>query len=265
MYCNFTYREASIRYRDQGRGETVIFLHGYLESLEVFSSMARELAKGIRVITIDLPGHGKSDLLDGQCGMDSIAHMLQAFIDHLQLGKVHLFGHSMGGYAALAFAGLYPDSLKGLCLLHSTPFSDTPEKRTNRSREIALIKRGKKHIICRTSIPNTFTPKNRVTFSNEIDNIIATANNTTDEGIIAALRAMIDRRDTTQMLSRLNIHKTSIIGFHDTFIPFDKALETARETGMHPIVLKSSAHMGFIEESNECIKQILKIINREHS
>jgi pimeloyl-ACP methyl ester carboxylesterase len=55
-----------IRFSDQGDGAVLVILHGYLESIETFDALACELLKSARVICIDLPGHGKSDLKQDQ-------------------------------------------------------------------------------------------------------------------------------------------------------------------------------------------------------
>lgn len=260
MYKIFTHEDASIRYTDQGKGKIVVLLHGYLESLEVYSNFSRELSKVARVITLDLPGHGESDLVHGECSMETMASTIAELVNHLKLEKINLWGHSMGGYAALAFAERHPKKLEGLCLIHSTPNPDTQEKRVNRKREIELIKQGRKESICRTSIPNTFAKQNRETFAHEVERIIAIACKTKDEGVVAALNSMMSRPDQNDMLRTLEVNKSCIIGKKDDFIPFKKALQTAKETGLKPYILEDSGHMGFIEEQDECLDICNKIL-----
>lgn len=249
-----------IRFSDQGDGAVLVILHGYLESIETFDAIACELSKSARVICIDLPGHGKSDLKQGQVTIEDMADAVNTVIQHLNIEMFHLMGHSMGGYIALAFADRHPDNLASFSFLHSTANPDTEEKRGNRKREIDFIKRGKIELICSTAVPNTFSKNNQETFSNEIDALIEIASNTRDEGIIAALNAMMNRPDRNEMLKALQVPKYSFIGKEDNFIPFEKGIEWAQDNGMKTFVFEHSGHMSFIEEKEQCIEAVLEIL-----
>ena len=125
--------DTALRISDSGRGETTLaLLHGYLESLEVWE---------------DLPGHGISQVRGEVHTMDFVADTLQAVLEKLGVRRCFLAGHSMGGYAAEAFAERHSDMLQGLILFHSTPNADTEQKMADRLREIELIRAEKKELI----------------------------------------------------------------------------------------------------------------------
>jgi pimeloyl-ACP methyl ester carboxylesterase len=65
--------------------------------------------------------------------MEDNADAVHAVLSELRL---RIFLHSMGGYVALAFAELYPDTIKGLVLLNSTAKADSAERKINRDRAI---------------------------------------------------------------------------------------------------------------------------------
>ncbi|MGQ1908951.1 alpha/beta fold hydrolase [Marinifilum sp. RC60d5] len=249
-----------LRYRDKGKGNTVVLLHGYLESIDTFETFANDLSRLARVITIDLPGHGLSELKSDSCSIEEMACALHELISHLGINKINLIGHSMGGYVALAYADMYPEKLSALCLFHSSPNADTDEKRANRQREIDLVKQGKKELICKSNIPNTFSNRNLKKFDHEIERITEIACKTSTKGIIAALEAMMNRPDRNRVLKSLDIPKVSIMGKEDNFIPFDVAKEIARANDLTPFVLQTSGHMGFIEQRQECLREIFRLI-----
>ena len=58
----FSFRGGRIHYTDSGNGIVIILLHGYLESSEVWNGFAEKLALSFRVIKVDLPGCGLSDI-----------------------------------------------------------------------------------------------------------------------------------------------------------------------------------------------------------
>nr|WP_320117955.1 alpha/beta hydrolase [uncultured Marinifilum sp.] len=249
-----------LRYRDKGKGNTVVLLHGYLESIETFETFANDLSRLARVITIDLPGHGLSDLKTDFCSIEKMAGALNELILYLGINKINLVGHSMGGYVALAYADMYPEKLLSFCLFHSSPNADTDEKRANRQREINLIKEGKKELICKSNIPNTFSNRNLKKFNHEIERLTEIACKTSNKGIIAALDAMINRPDRNNVLKSLDIPKVSIMGKEDNFIPINVAKEIARINNLTPFVLQTSGHMGFIEQRQECLREIFRLI-----
>ncbi len=249
-----------LRFRDNGKGNTVVLLHGYLESIETFETFANDLSRLARVITVDLPGHGSSELKSDSCSIDQMAEAVNQLAVHLNLERINIIGHSMGGYVALAYADLFTEKLESFCLFHSTPNPDTEEKKANRQKEIELVKKGKKELICKTSIPNTFSNSNLKKFAHEIDRITQIACNTSDKGIIAALEAMMNRPDRNHVVKALDMPKISIIGKMDNFIPFQVAGQIAKENNLTPFVLQTSGHMGFIEQRQECLREIFRII-----
>src|SRR5262249_10286306 len=78
--------------------------------------IAPPLAQRHRVIMLDLRGHGRSSMPPRGYSGDSIAADLRALLDHLDIERVHLVGHSFGGNAALHFACLFPERMATLTL-----------------------------------------------------------------------------------------------------------------------------------------------------
>jgi pimeloyl-ACP methyl ester carboxylesterase len=135
---------SKIRYRITGQGHCVVLIHGYLENMEIWNDYANALSGQYRVLVLDLPGHGKSACNMESVPMDYMADCLKLLMDQLSIARAALVGHSMGGYMALSFAERYPERLAGLCLLHSTPNADSPDKRDARLREIDLVRAGRR-------------------------------------------------------------------------------------------------------------------------
>lgn len=146
---------------DSQAGEKcVVLLHGYLESSLVWEDFVPYLYKEVRVVTLDLPGHGISVVTGEVHTMDFLADTVADALTALGIGRCTLVGHSMGGYVALAFCERHPEMLDGLVLLSSTPNRDTPEKAENRRREIALVKAGKKEMLARVAPAAGFAEEN---------------------------------------------------------------------------------------------------------
>ena len=249
---------------DSQEGERcIVLLHGYLESMYVWDDFVPLLYKSARVVTLDLPGHGISKV-NGTChSMEYLADTIHAMLDALGIERCTLVGHSMGGYAALAFCEKYPERLDGVVLLSSTPNADSEEKRANREREIALVKSGKKELLTHTAPQAGFAADNRRAMSDNIDYLVEMIHLTDDEGIIALLNGMIARKDQNDMLRQSSVHQLFILGRKDEYItpPVAEAMVEA-----HPqakvVWLDNSGHMGFLEEPQACAEALMNFVNQ---
>lgn len=259
-----SYGGTSLVFADNGKGNPVVLLHGYLESQEIWYSFAEKLKKnGHRVITLDLPGHGLSGVAGEVHSMDFQAGAVLAVLNNLELEKCALVGHSMGGYVALTFAKNYPDRLAGLCLFHSTPNPDSDEKRSNRDREIELVKGGKVELIAKTNISMAFARENHKKFEEQIEEATLIAMETEPNGIIACLRGMQSRPDTNDILEKLKLPVLLIFGKKDSYISEEVAQAMAQRFSMHQThFLESSGHMGFVEEEAKSVELIAGFVDK---
>ena len=97
----------------------VILVHGLLLSQEMHRPLARDLAaRGNRVITVDLLGHGESDRPRDmwRYSMRFFAEQLLGLMDHLELEQAVVMGTSLGANTALELAALAPERLRGMVI-----------------------------------------------------------------------------------------------------------------------------------------------------
>jgi pimeloyl-ACP methyl ester carboxylesterase len=94
-----------LRALEAGRGDTtLVFLHGFGESLLAWSGLLGRFTDQYRVLAIDLPGFGMSDPLPESAGYDAYLRALDAVIRREAPGPVVVVGHSMGGELAAGLA-----------------------------------------------------------------------------------------------------------------------------------------------------------------
>ena len=238
--------------------KVVVLLHGYLENMLVWEEFIPLIYKEVRVISLDIPGHGISEVKDEIHTMDYLADTIASVLDKLGVKSATIVGHSMGGYVALAFAERYAERTDGLVLLHSTPYADSDEKKKNRQREISLVKSGKKELLARTAPETGFAIENRSRFRTEIEDLQQTVYLTEDAGIIALLNGMIERKAQSEMLHNLGKPILFILGRKDCYIVPEIAEKMVAEHPEAKVVwLENSGHMGFIEEPKVCAAALL--------
>ena len=248
---------------DSQKGEQcIVLLHGYLESMLVWEDFIPYLYKEVRVVTLDLPGHGISVVQGEEHSMDFLADTVADALRALGIARCTLVGHSMGGYVALAFCERHPEMLDGVVLLSSTPNPDTPEKAENRRREIALVRAGKKELLARVAPAAGFAEENRDRMKDYIGDLTEQVFVTEDDGIVALLNGMIGRKDQNAMLRETRVPVLFILGRKDGYIPAEVAEKMVAD---HPearvVWLENSGHMGFLEEPETTAKALLDFAN----
>ena len=136
--------ELDLAVHSAGTGPTALLLHGFTGSGTGFEGISRPLVARFRVVAPDLVGHGESPAPTDESayGMEACIEQVAAIIDTLSLGRVHLFGYSMGGRAALALAVRHPEKLASLALLGaSAGLGDADERAARRASDEALAER----------------------------------------------------------------------------------------------------------------------------
>lgn len=108
-------------FRDSGKGEPLIVLHGLYGSSDNWVSIAKELEKFYRVILVDQRNHGQSPHSNDHHYTDLVNDLLELF-ETLKIKKAHLLGHSMGGKVAMQFAIDYPEKVESLIVVDITPW-----------------------------------------------------------------------------------------------------------------------------------------------
>lgn len=252
------FKNGQVAYTDQGKGRAIVFLHGFLESHEIWKDYAKELSKRYRVVCIDLPGHGRSDCFGYIHSMELMADAVNAVLECLLLRKVFVVGHSMGGYTGLAFAEKYPDKIRGLCLFHSTAAADSEERKANRDRALALVKQNHKKFVS-SVIPFWFAKENREFYKEEIKELKAIALKNPKQGIAAAIEGMKIRMDREMVLKFSSFYLFYIIGKKDETIPYETVKsQTTLPNDCEYLILENAGHMGFIEAKEQCLKALKK-------
>lgn len=140
----------------------LVFWHGFLGDTQDFSSVMQHLPESMPCITVDLPGHGKTevDLVDSDSQtvdleslalgytMPNVAEALQKFLIHLEtslgVSQIILVGYSLGGRLALYFVHRFPEYIKNhvkyLVLESASPgLKSQDQQRLRQQKDLALV------------------------------------------------------------------------------------------------------------------------------
>ncbi|MEY2526431.1 MAG: hypothetical protein QOE73_1202, partial [Verrucomicrobiota bacterium] len=118
---------AKVHYTNYGKGDmALVFVHGWSCDETVWQEQAPVLAEKMRVITIDLPGHGQSDKPHIAYTMDFHARAIDAVLRDATVSSVILIGHSNGTPVIRRFYRQFPAKVRGLVIVEGglRPFVD---------------------------------------------------------------------------------------------------------------------------------------------
>lgn len=246
---------------DTQKGDTaIVLLHGYLETLYIFSEFEEKLFPYVRVISLDLPGHGLTGTKEVNT-MEFMADVVAGALDKCNVDSAYIAGHSMGGYVAQEFIKKYPVRSKGMILLNSNPFADDKQKLRDREREIELIKKEKLAAIAQLGIPKTYASENLRRFNNKIEETIENVDAHDPAGIIASIRGMMSRGDNSNFLKTLK-EGLMIFGDKDLILGeenYEKIISI--NTNVRSVLLPNTGHNCFIEEEDKTVGLVLDFMH----
>ncbi|MEH6536682.1 MAG: alpha/beta hydrolase [Psychroserpens sp.] len=249
------YKGIPVFYKDEGKGDVVILLHGFLENSTMWTDIKPTLLESHRVICVDLLGHGQTGCLGYIHTMSDMANTVLAVLNHLKIKRYTIIGHSMGGYVALALAESKPNAISRMCLMNSTYYADDNERIELRRRANKLAQNNYEAMV-RMSFTNLFSSESKTTHKKELESALKGALKTPLQGYMAAQEGMCIREDKLEFYKGLNSKKTIIIGLKDPVVDSSRILRETKDSSIvcHQL---SYGHMSHIENKSE-LTYILK-------
>lgn len=248
-----------LHYEQTGNGkENLILLHGFMENSLIWKYMEPSLSEIFTITKIDLPGHGKSDIIAETQTMELMAEEVKKVISHLNISDFHILGHSMGGYISLAYAEKYAKDLKSLTLFFSTYFPDDDEKKNIRRKSLRIIEESFPNY-ARAGVPNLFNPNELDVLEGEIEFAKEIALSTNNLGALVCTKGMIERTDKKNVIENGEFKILIIAGNHDNAVRTEQTIKNLPDrTNVKSYVLECG-HNGHLEKPKICAE----IINTE--
>jgi 3-oxoadipate enol-lactonase len=119
-------------------GEPILFLHGNLETREVWYGWVPQMAQLFRLYRPDLPGFGRSKVASNfEWSLANYTRVVADFLDAIGAGSAHVIGAKTGGAIAMQFAATYPQRTRAL-VVASVPFSSVDPNTESSSHRVRL-------------------------------------------------------------------------------------------------------------------------------
>lgn len=252
----------SVFTREKGTGKPVLLIHGFPFHQGLWDGFSEKLTDQFRVITVDLPGFGKSPLLKSPFTIDHVAETLLDFLRDKSLNDVAIIGHSLGGYVALSMVKKNSKLFRALVLFHSTAYSDSAEKKESRMKVVDFVKKNGALPFTTGFIPPLFANPNHPA----IEKVRNIASEASAEAVIGYSLAMKDREEHVKTLESFENPTLFLAGKNDPGIPPESIIKQARHCQKPQIqILDDVAHMGMFEKPEATASEIKDFLSKPHT
>jgi pimeloyl-ACP methyl ester carboxylesterase len=247
---------------EKGTGAPMLLLHGFPFHQGLWDGYAERFSDQFRVITVDLPGFGKSPLPKTPFSIDQIADTLLHFAEEKKIVDAAIVGHSLGGYVALSMVKKNPALFSTLTLFHSTAYADAPEKKESRTKVVEFVKKNGALSFTSGFIPPLFADQTHPA----VPKVRTIASEATADAVIGYSLAMKDREEHIKTLESFKNPTLFLAGKNDPGIPPESVLKQARHCQKPEIqILDGVAHMGMFEKPEETAAKIKDFLSKSNT
>lgn len=239
--------DASIAYDDVGTGLPVVFLHAFPLNRTMWEPQISALVAESRCISIDARGFGESTAA-APYSMDRYADDVAAVLDALQIRRAVVVGLSMGGYVAFALWRRHRERIRGLVLADTRAGADTIETVGRRRELIEIAETQGSTAVANRQIAGLIGKTTRDKRPDIYDAAHRMMAESSVEGIVGALEAMIARPDSSETCSTIDVPALVIVGDEDVPTPVKEARTLASLIpGSRLEILTQAGHLSNIE------------------
>ncbi len=264
---HFIFENTRIHYlSSSGSNTAVMLIHGFGEDGSVWKHQLQSLKQKFRLIVPDIPGSGNSAFMTPDPGynnaLDQYADAFYQLLQHENINKCIIIGHSMGGYIALSLLFRHINTVVGIGFIHSSIFSDQEERKEMRKKGIAFIQKFSAHEFLKQSIPNLFGQSFLNEQPEEVESLIQKSRSFTSDALIQYYQAMLTRPDRTEFIKNYRKPVLFIIGEEDKSVSLQDSLKQCHIPSVsHTTILPGVGHMGMWEAKNQVSKSLEQYLN----
>jgi pimeloyl-ACP methyl ester carboxylesterase len=241
--------DALLAYAEYGAGAPLVLIHAFPLHGGMWAQQVAALASRARVIVLDMRGFGGSELGAAAPTMERYADDVVALLDHLGLQRAVIGGLSMGGYVAFALLRRYAERVSGLLLANTRALPDTEAARAARAANAQIAETQGPEAIAEQMLPRLLSDSATPDVRRLVRDMILSNRG---DGIAAALRAMAQRADSSDLLGGIAAPTLVIGAGADPLIPLDetRAMQAAI-SGSRLLELGGVGHLSNLEAPDQ--------------
>ena len=239
----------TVGYTDQGNGTPLVFIHAFPLSKTMWQPQVDAMKDTYRVITIDLGGHGESDIVLWNDSLDGYAKNVIRLLDHLEIAQAVFVGLSMGGYTLFSIYRHYADRVKAIVLADTRAQADSEERKAGRQSMAEVAFKDSASAIADLMLPKLLAPATIEQRPEIVEQVRQMILQTSTAGIVVDLVAMAARPDSTDLLSTITCPTLVIVGEDDQATPVAESQYIAqRIPGSIFVTIPQAGHLSNFEQ-----------------
>ncbi len=252
----------TVGYTDQGNGTPLVFIHAFPLSKTMWQPQVDALKDSYRVITIDLGGHGESDIVVWNDTLDDYAQNVIHLLDHLGIAQAVFVGLSMGGYTLFSIHRHYADRVKAMVFADTRAQADSEEGKAGRQSMAQLAFSDGAPAIADLMLPKLLAPSTIEYHPEIVEQVRQMILHTSTAGIVVDLVAMAARPDSTDLLPTITCPTLVIVGEDDQATPVAESRNIAQRISEATfITIPQAGHLSNFEQPaafNQALKSFLE-------
>ncbi|HHW45750.1 MAG TPA: alpha/beta hydrolase [Clostridiales bacterium] len=241
-----TINNLKIHYTDQGAGEPILLLHGWGSSVDVWKGIISAFCGTHRLIALDFPGCGKSNIPDRPLNSDDYANLVLEFTKALNIENPILIGHSHGGRTIIKLVGNGMLTPKKIVLIDSAGL--IPKKSLKKKLKIRAFK------TIKWALTLPFIKKYTESLLEKARSYFGSADYKSAPEVLRKTLVNLVNEDLSHLLPKIKASTLLIWGDQDTATPLSDAQKMEKlipDAGL--CVIKGTGHFSFLERPFEVI------------
>jgi pimeloyl-ACP methyl ester carboxylesterase len=233
---------------------TVVLIHGHGVDASIWNSIDADLVSVMPVLKPDF------SRLTTRTTIEGYADELMNYLRTVQVNRVVLVGHSMGGYIALAFAERYPALVAGLVLYHSTATADAADRREQRQQTINELRTQGSAPFIEKQMPKVVAPSYP---AEKIEQLIDRYRTLPADALAVGMEAIMSRPDRTHVLRDASVPMRLVLGKEDQVIPYEKTRKLADLSDLIDVTaINQAGHLSMVEQPVASVNALLSFLDR---
>lgn len=252
---HLVFGERQVTVEVQGDGPGILLIHGFPMDRTLWRSLMAGLT-GWRRLAPDLPGFGLSDPFpDGKASIARYAEDMVRVLDEFKVDRAAVCGLSLGGYVAFELWRKHRDRIKAFVLISTRAEADKADGRAKREEMIAELHRDGLKGLAETFFPRLLAPETLAARNAVAAHVRTMLLDNQQEGLTAAIAAMRDREDSTELLGSVTVPALVVAGAEDVLIPGGTSRALARGIkGSRFETVVGAGHVAPLEQPEATIK-----------
>ncbi len=246
-------------FKSEGMGKPMLLIHGYPLSGELFKDNRAALAKaGFQVITVDLPGFGKSTTPDMNASIENYARVVLAAMDAMGLKQATVGGMSMGGMTLLQMYKMQPQRFNGLVFIDTTADpAGIAEAASWRGNAQQAQQMGSASLVPGL-LPRMLTGESRMKMPNQVAFLSGLVKQASVNGSVGGGNALASRPDANPVLATIKVPTLLIFGMEDNVTPTELAMKMQKGiAGSKLVLIPGAGHAATYEKASATNAAIL--------